>query len=139
MANDPKFEIPDSMRQLAEKNLEQTRAAYDKMMDATKKAQAMAQQSSDAVADSMQDLQAKALKYAEQSMETSFSYANELVNASDFQEAMKVQQEYARKQMESYQKQAQEMSKLVSSMTQSAQGSATGAGKSGSKSAGRKK
>lgn len=115
MSKNTNFDIPENLRSMAETNVEKARDAYHQVMDATRKAQENMQSSSEAVSNGVQSMHSKVLKYTEENVEASFRYANDLLHASTMQDALQVQQEFARAQMEAYTKQAQEFSKIISS------------------------
>ena len=108
------FEIPESMRGMAEKGVEQAKEAYDQLMEANKKAQEMMTQSSQAMSGSAKDIQSKAVEIAESNLKSGFDFAEKLVKAKDVQEAFEIQSSYARQQMSNYSEQAQELSELLS-------------------------
>lgn len=122
MTDKTNFEIPESVRQIAEQSLDQAKDAYGQLMDASRKAQDMVEQSSGAVAESAKDVQKKALNYAESNMKAGFDLAEKLVKAKDFQEALEIQSTFARQQMTTYSQQAQELSQLLSDTAKKAQG-----------------
>lgn len=121
MAETPRFEIPDAVRDLAERNMEQARTAYSQFMDVTRKAQEMMSKSSLSMASGIRELQERSLRYTQLNLDASFSFASELARARDPKEAMEIQAKFARQQMEMYQEQAQELSKLIASTAQKAQ------------------
>ena len=49
MVSDQQFEIPHSMRELAERNVEQARQAYDQLMDVARQAQVVVSKSQEAM------------------------------------------------------------------------------------------
>lgn len=114
MADKTPFEIPEPMRELAEKNVEQARQAYNQFMDMAKQAQDMMAKSSGAVAQSAQDVQGKAMGYAQKNLEAGFSFASDLARARDVKEAVEIQARYAQEQMRTYTEQAQELGRLMS-------------------------
>ncbi|MEO0619851.1 MAG: phasin family protein [Pseudomonadota bacterium] len=116
MSDKPDFEIPQSMRDIAERNIEQAREAYERFMDMTKKAQAMAPNAAGPLGAPTDRLQRKALDFAEENMEASFSFASELAQATDMTEALRLQQEFAQAQMQSYLAQTQEMTQAMTSL-----------------------
>jgi phasin len=118
MADMPPFEIPAPMRELAEKNVEQARQAYDQFLDVAKKAQDMVTRSQGAMADSARDVQGKAMRYAQDNLDASFAFASELARARDFKEAMEIQARYAQRQMKTYADQAQELGRLMAEAAQ---------------------
>ena len=82
MAETQPFEIPRELRELAEKNVEQARAAYGQFMDAL--AQAMAAWSkvpSNVITSGFKAVQERAIHFAKENAETSFTLASELAQA----------------------------------------------------------
>ena len=113
MTDQASFEIPATVRELAERNVQQARAAYAQFIDAARKAQEVAAKSSDAMAAGAREVQAKALGYAESNVDASFAFATDLARARDVKELMAIQQRYAAKQAQTYAKQAQELGRLM--------------------------
>jgi phasin len=118
---DKQFDIPDGVRELAERNVEQARTAYSQFAEMARKAQDVALQSSQAMTSGAKELQAKTLSYAEQNVDASFTFASDLAKARDLKEYMEIQQRYAQKQMESFAEQAQDLNRLMSEAAQKAQ------------------
>lgn len=114
------FEIPEAMREIAEKNVDQARAAYEQFSAMAEKAQSMASTSSDAMAATARDIQAKALGFAQENMESGFSLASDLAKAKDLQEYFSIQTKYAQSQMKTYTEQAQELGRLMGEAAQAA-------------------
>ncbi len=110
---DKTFEIPESMRDMAEQSVTQAKSAYDQFMDATRKAQAMTEQASGTMLESAKEAQQKSAAFAEANMKAGFGLADKLVTAKDFKEAMEIQSSYAREQMETFSKQAQELTAIM--------------------------
>ena len=113
MAETPPFEVPESMRHLAEQNVEQARNAYGQFMEAARKAQT-------AMASGARDIQDKALRFTQANMDASFDFAAELAKARDVKEAIEIQTRFARQQMEAYTQQAQELTRLMTDAAQKA-------------------
>jgi len=111
--NKKPFEIPDTMRQMAERNVDQARNAYDQFVDAAHKAQSVIEQSSGAMASGASEVQTLTLKFAEQNMAASFAFASALANAGDLQEALALQQKFAQDQVKNYTAQTQALGKAV--------------------------
>ncbi len=120
MADKQNFEIPDSMRSIAERNIEQAREAYERFMEMAKKAQAMSPSASGPLGTGADRVQRKALDFAGENMEASFEFAANLAQASDMTEALMLQQQYAQDQMKSYVDQTQEMTKAMTKLTEKA-------------------
>ena len=114
------FEIPEAMREISESNVEQARKAYDKFVDKAHQAQSTVEQSTDAVTDGAHSIQSLLMKFTEQNMSASFSFASRLANASNIQEALQIQQKFAQDQIKKYTIQTQELGKIVTKATQKA-------------------
>jgi len=118
MYEKPSFEIPDQVRQLAEKNVEQTRSAYNQFLDMARKAQDMAAKSQGDMVQAAMDVQTRALKYADDNMQASFRLASELARARDLQQYVEIQSRHAQEQMKAFSDQASELGKLMSDVAQ---------------------
>jgi hypothetical protein len=122
MAQNP-FEIPQQMRDLAQKNVEQAHAAYGQFMGAM--TQAIDGWSKSMPANEMTSgftaVQEQATKFAKQNAEAAFALASELAKAKDIQEVFALQSRYAQTQMQAYALQAQELGQLMVQAAQSIQ------------------
>ena len=121
MADLPPFEIPETVRELAERNVEQARSAYNQFLDMVRQTQDMVAKSSDAMAQSARDLQIKAVRYAEQNMDANFAFVSDLARARDIKEYVEIQSRYAQRQMQTYSEQAQELGRLMAEAAQRTQ------------------
>jgi phasin len=119
MFDKSQMEIPESVRQVAEKNVEQVRSAYLQFMEMTRQAQTMMMHSTGAFAESAREIQTRSLRYAEQNMEAGFALARDLARAKDLKEYLEIQQRHAQSQIQSYTEQAQELGRLMASAAQS--------------------
>ena len=121
MANNP-FEIPEQIRDLAERSVEQARTAYVQFMDAMLKAQSTSLTSVPATAMStnFSDIQERAINFARQNFEASFSLATDLAGAKDLAEVLDVQKRFAQSQMQACAMQAQELGELMMTAAQRA-------------------
>ena len=120
MSDKSQFEIPEAVRELAERNVEQARSAYGQFMDMARKVQDTVAQSQGAMAAGAMELQSQMAKFAEDNIQASFRFASDLSRARDLKEYMEIQQRYAQKQMTAYAQQAQELGTLMSEATQKA-------------------
>jgi phasin len=121
MYDKPQFEIPEAVRELAERNVEQSRSAYNQFMDMARKVQETLTKSQGAMASGALEMQSRVAKYAEENIQASFAFASDLSRARDLKEYIEIQQRYAQKQMQAYAMQAQELGKLMSEAAQKAQ------------------
>ena len=120
--NDPKnLEIPEAVRQMAEKNVEQARGAYHQFMDIARQAQEMISQSSGVATENVREVQHKALQYADQNMQAGFDFMAEIAKAGDTKEFLEIQSRHAEKSMKTYGDQAQELAKLMTEAAQKVQ------------------
>ena len=121
MANNP-FEIPDQIRDLAERSVEQARTAYGQFMDAMPKAQSTSLTSlpANAMSTSFSDIQERAINFARQNFEASEKLATDLARAKDIAAVLDVQKRFAQSQMQAYAMQAQELGGLIMTAAQSA-------------------
>lgn len=118
--NNKPFEIPEAMRELSERNVEQARDAYQKFIGTAHKAQSSVEQSTDAVADGAHSIQSLMMKFTEQNMTASFAFASKLANASNIQDALQIQQKFAQDQIKKYTSQTQELGKVMTKVTEKA-------------------
>ena len=89
------FEIPQQLRELAEKNVEQARTAYGQYMDAMAQAvSALSSASSDTVTSGFKAVQEQAIHFAKENAETSFTLTSELTQAKDLQNVLTLQSRY---------------------------------------------
>jgi len=117
----PSMEIPPQVRELAEKNIEQTRSAYNQFLNMARQAQDLVSRSQgDAMRNAM-DVQAKAMRYAEANIDASFKFASELAHARDLKEYAEIQARYAQAQTQNFSQQAQELGRLVTDVAQKMQ------------------
>jgi phasin len=121
MAQNQPFEIPQQLRELAERNVEQARTAYGQFMDAMVKASGMwlAALPSNDMTSGFKVVQERATRFAKQNAEACFELAAELANAKDIQDVLAIQSRYAQTQMQAYALQAQEIGRLMAEATQS--------------------
>lgn len=121
MANNP-FEIPDQIRDLAERSVEQARTAYGQFMDAMLKAQSTSLTSlpANAMSTSFSDIQERAINFARQNFEASEKLATDLARAKDIAAVLDVQKRFAQSQMQAYAMQAQELGRLMMTAAQRA-------------------
>ncbi|WP_321499369.1 phasin [Breoghania sp.] len=108
------FEIPEQMREFAEKSVDQARKAFDSFMDATQKAMTTVEGQTNAAQSGSLDMNKKVLDYAEEHVDAAFQLAQKIVRAGDMQEILRLQSEYLKGQMEALGEQARELSESAS-------------------------
>jgi len=114
MGEYPSFEIPPELRDMAEKNVEQARAAYGQFMDFLTQAMgAWAGAPGGAEMGGFRAAQERAIAFAKENAERSFALASELARAKDVQEVLTLQSRYAQTQMQTFGIQAQQLAWLM--------------------------
>ncbi len=114
------FEIPSSVRDIASRSVDQAREAYNRFLEAARQAQDVVSKSSDVFASGAREMNEKATKFAEANVQANFELALRLVHAKDLKEALDIQSQFARQQMETFAQQAQELSRLLAQSAQKA-------------------
>ena len=114
------FEIPATVRDLASKSVDQAREAYNRFIEAARQAHDVVMKSSDVLTSSAREMNEKAVKYTEANLQANFELAQRLVHAKDIKEALDIQNQFARQQMETFAHQAQELTRLVAQSAQKA-------------------
>jgi hypothetical protein len=114
MADKPAFEIPPELRDLAEKNVEQARAAYGHFMDfLTQAVAAWGGSPAGSEMSGFRAVQEKAVAFAKENAERSFALASDLARAKDVQEVITLQSRFVQTQMQTFGIQAQQLSWLM--------------------------
>ena len=123
MAQNQSFEIPQQLREMTEKNLEQASAAYGQFMDGMTQAMGMwwnALGPNEMIA-GFKAVQDRAAGFAKENADAGFALATSLAKAKDIQEVLALQTQYAQSQMRNYAVQAQELGRLMAEAAQNLQ------------------
>ena len=107
------FEIPDHMRDAADKSVGQAKKAIDDFMDATQKAVAKAEGSVNTLREGAADANRQALAYLEDNIAASFDLAHRLVRAKSVEEVAVIQQEYIQRQMRGMAEQGKNLGEMM--------------------------
>ena len=121
MAGPPNFEIPQQLRELTEKNLEQFRTGYGQFIEAMTQVMGMWANAAPAnpITSGFKVVQDRATTFAKQNAETYFNLAGELARAKDLTDVMGIQARHAQTAMQTYALQAQELGRLMVEASQS--------------------
>ena len=111
MSNSP-FEIPNEMRDFAERSVEQARKAFEGFLSVAQRASGFAGDATNTQAGA-KAVGAHVLSYTERNVNAAFDLAQKLVRAKDPQEALALQSEYMRAQLAVLQEQAKELGAVV--------------------------
>jgi phasin len=92
-AADPKMtmQVPDAVRELVAKTIDQAEKAFGMFFDAAKKSVA-------SIRGPGTEIPKHALSFAEQNMQATFDHARKFVQATDLQQAMQIQSEFLKSQ-----------------------------------------
>src|SRR3954469_7574476 len=115
------FQVPEEMRNMAERSVTQTRQALESFLQAARRTAETVEQTTEKVQAGSKDMAERTLSAAEQNLRTTLDYAERFVRAKDLQEAAQIQSEYVRTQAEAMQAQMKEFGAAA----QSAMGQAT--------------
>jgi hypothetical protein len=123
MAQNQSFDIPQQLRELTEKNVEQASAAYGQFMNAMTQAMNMWWNAlpPNEMTSGFKAVQDRAVRFAKQNADAGFALASSLANAKGVQDVMDLQTHYAQSQMHTYALQAQELGRLMAGAAQSMQ------------------
>jgi phasin len=121
MAERQPFEIPQELRDLAEKNIEQAKSAYSQLLDAMTSAMSAWTGSSAEMAVDLKTIQDRAAQFARENGEASFQLASDVAKARDLNEVIRLQSSFAQRQMQSFTTQAQELGQLMMGAARKAQ------------------
>jgi len=108
-----RFEIPEQMREVADKSVGEARKAFEQFLSATQKAMATAENSAKSVGEGAADVSRQSLAFVEDNIAASFDLAQRLVQARTVQEMAALQQEYVRRQMKNLTEQGKQLGEMA--------------------------
>ena len=111
------FDIPDQMRDMADKSVDQAKQAFEQFLEATQKAVAKAEGSARSVQEGAADLNRQAMAYMEENIGASFDFVQRLVRARTVEEVAALQQEFVRKQMQVAAEQGKSIGEMMGKAT----------------------
>jgi phasin len=103
------FEIPNELRDFAERSVEQARKAFEGFLSVAQRASGVAGDASTTSQSGAKTVSAHVLSYTERNVNAAFDLAQKLVRAKDPQEALALQSEYLKTQLAVLQEQAKEL------------------------------
>src|SRR5262249_50793841 len=120
MANDAfmKPEVPDSFRDLMKVSIEQTKRAFDTFAATSERTWKTLETSSQTASSGLRSLNEKIAQITRNNAEANFALAIKLAESKDVSQAMELQTEHARKQMESFVHQLEEIRDLAAQVIQ---------------------
>jgi phasin len=110
--SNPPFEVPNELRDFAERSVEQARKAFEGFLSVAQRTAGAAGDAANTTQSSAKSISAHALAYTEQNVNAAFDLAQKLVKAKDPQEALALQSEYLKSQLAALQSQAKELASI---------------------------
>ena len=112
---DNAFEIPQSMRDASQRNLEQAHAMYGQMMDFMTKAMDawMGALPANPLTTGLQHMQDRAMKIAMENAEAAFTFGGKISSAQTPQDILLLQTQFAQDRMKAFVTQTQELYRLI--------------------------
>jgi phasin len=111
------FEIPQEMRDFAEKSVAQAKQAFDGFVAATQHAVGTAETQAKTMQTGARQAGELAMKFAERNVQASFEFAQRLLQAKDAKEVTSLQAEFLKSQITALTEQAKELSQQASKVT----------------------
>jgi phasin len=105
----PTFEIPNELRDFAERSVDQARKAFEGFVSVAQKAAGAMDGAAETSQTNVKSVGAQVFGFAEQNVNAAFDLAHKLVQAKDPQEAFTLQSEYLKAQLANLQAQAKEI------------------------------
>ena len=115
-----KSDLPESLRDLMKSSIEQAKQAFDTFVTSSEKAWETIEVSSKAAAGGMKSLNEKIAEITRSNADANFNLALKLAEAKDMSEALELQNAHARKQMETFSKQLEEIRDLSAKLIKEA-------------------
>lgn len=113
----PIYQIPNEVRDFAEKSVEQARKAFEGFTGSAQKAINSVETTTSTFQSGAKDVVVKAFGYAEANVNAAFDLAQKLVQAKDPQEVLRLQAEFLKAQVEAVQEQAKELGSVLQKAT----------------------
>jgi phasin len=131
MANDAfvKPEIPESMRDLMKMSIEQAKRAFDTFASTSEKTWKSLETGSQSARTGLTALNAKVAEITRNNAEANFALALKLTETKDLNQAFDLQTQHARKQMEAFVHQLEEIRDLAAQFIQESSSAAAATGK----------
>jgi phasin len=108
-----KIEVPAALREGAEKVVVQMKEGYAKMKTAAEEATDLIEDTYSTAATGVKDFNLKALEATRSNLNASFDHARDLMGVKTFAEVVELQSTFLRKQFETLQAQAKDLSALA--------------------------
>jgi phasin len=101
--------IPPEMRTFAEQSVQQAQKAFDDLMTVTQRAVSTFEGHATSAQTSVREIQRKVVTFSERNVAASLEFAQQLLQAKDGEDVLKLHAEYVRTQMQALSEQAKEL------------------------------
>ncbi|NND49539.1 MAG: hypothetical protein HKN60_04740 [Rhizobiales bacterium] len=112
-----RFELPETVRDFAERGIEQSREVYGKMRDAAQQATSMMEESTAKATETATEFNIKNVDYVEANVEAGFELTRKLLETRDPAKAMELQLDFARKQADAFNTHVKDMGAFAAKST----------------------
>ena len=109
----PPFEIPNEMRAVAERSVEQAKLAFNSYIQAAQEAVSTFEERVKASQVGPQGISKKAMSFAERNVLSAFEFAQKIVQAKDIQELVRMQTEFVQSQIQVLSEQVKDFGKAA--------------------------
>jgi phasin len=120
------FEIPNEMRAVAERSVEQAKAAFQQLLQAAQEAVSTLEERVTASQLGALDISKKAMSFAERNVLSAFEFAQKVVQTKDTQELVRMQTEFVQSQMQALSEQVKDLGEVSKAAMDSKKSSKTG-------------
>ena len=120
------FEIPNEMRAVAERSVEQAKAAFQQLLQAAQEAVSTLEERVTASQLGALDISKKAMSFAERNVLSAFEFAQKVVQTKDTQELVRMQTEFVQSQMQALSEQVKDLGEVSKAAMASKKSSKTG-------------
>ena len=120
------FEIPNEMRAVAERSVEQAKAAFQQLLQAAQESVSTLEERVTASQLGALDISKKAMSFAERNVLSAFEFAQKVVQTKDTQELVRMQTEFVQSQMQALSEQVKHLGEVSKAAMDSKKSSKTG-------------
>ena len=108
------FEIPNEMRAVAERSVQQTKVAFQQLVQAAQKAVSPLEERGETSQVGVLDTSKKAMTFAERNVLSAFEFAQKIVQTKDIQKLVRMQTEFLQAQTQALGEQVKDLGETVS-------------------------
>ena len=108
-----KFEIPNQLRSVAERSVQQAKVAFQQLLQAAQEAVSLEERGETSQVDAL-DISKKAMTFAERNVLSTFEFAQKIVQTKDIPQLVRMQTEFLQSQMQALGEQVKGLGETVS-------------------------